>query len=1119
MNRSLIRLRLCSMILSLMLLSSGCALQMKNNLTPDAVALHNQAMAQMGRFDFESAEAIYSLLTESFPEHPVLKTNHAISIINRQREGDEKLALDMLRQVLAGDPKSTAALYCCGLLELHMGNLAQAMSYFEKVLTIDPVDPEVLYFMAKTLMQMSRYDEALDYFNRAITLDPYMSSAYYGTIMTLRQLGRKNEAVEKIATYQKIKDNPRSHVVDFKYTKMGKKAEVQPLNSDVVKISTRAEGPLFNQPAGIKLSGSVSLPVAGRSDPGKQPAMTVCDINQDGFLDFFIPGRYKESKNLLLMGGEDPVVFHPETEHPLARVDGVNTALWGDMNDDGINDVYLCRNGTNQLWLQDQNHHWQEISIQSGTGNGDLNTVDGALFDADHDGDLDIFVVNSNGPNELFNNNRDGTFRPLAGEYGLKGSGVASMSVVTTDLDNDRDVDMIVINEHPPHDVYINELLWTFRKGDGFDRLINSDIRALVAGDIDGDGTPDLITMDGFETVSAWKADVEKKWVETPFEKTDTHSPGEKVYPKKMILSDVDGNGSLDLIQATAAGWQVFSFEMNRLRSLFDSRGNTGDTVMNITALSTPEGPAVIEEGAGILPRIWMPGKGRSPFLQLVLTGKKDAEANLRTNVSGIGTRVTVRNGSDWTVTDSFRKDSGPGQSLQPICIGLNGCLKVDFISLEWPDGVFQTEMGLEKDRLHRIAEIQRQMSSCPVMFAWNGEKYEFVSDILGVGGIGYAVGPGVYSEPRPWENFMFPPHLLAPQDGKFKIKIMEPMEEVKYLDSVYLTAYDLPGGWYMALDERMGISEPFPTGEPVFYQEFLIPVSAVNERKEDVTRYITKNDLDAAPVGKLDRRFIGRLEGEHVLTLDFDRPLDSFQAMPTLVMDGWVEYPYSQTSFAAWQARAEYQAPTIECMKPDGSWMTLLNQVGYPAGMPRQMSVPLPGLPKGVTTLRIRTNQEIYWDRIFLVFAKPCPGVNIRRMTLSAASLEYMGFPLRTDFDQRRPYYDFTRQERTWDSRIMAGDYTRFGDVRELLSAGDNAVAILGPGEGVHLEFDAPFDAVPGNCTRVVVLNSRGWCKDMDLYTHTGDTVAPVPFLGEVTEETRRLHEKYNIRYNSGKN
>ena len=77
------------------------------------------------------------------------------------------------------------------------------------------------------------------------------------------------------------------------------------------------------------------------------------------------------------------------------------------------------------------------------------------------------------------------------------------------------------------------------------------------------------------------------------------------------------------------------------------------------------------------------------------------------------------------------------------------------------------------------------------------------------------------------------------------------------------------------------------------------------------------------------------------MLTLEFPRTLDSLAGEPMLLIDGWVEYPYSQTNFAAWQAGAAYEAPTLEAYA-GGAWHTVAAQFGYPAGMPRRMSMPL---------------------------------------------------------------------------------------------------------------------------------------------------------------------------------
>ena len=62
------------------------------------------------------------------------------------------------------------------------------------------------------------------------------------------------------------------------------------------------------------------------------------------------------------------------------------------------------------------------------------------------------------------------------------------------------------------------------------------------------------------------------------------------------------------------------------------------------------------------------------------------------------------------------------------------------------------------------------------------------------------------------------------------------------------------------------------------------------------------------------------------------------------------------------------------------------------------------------------------------------------------------------------------------------------------LVANTDDALAIIGPGEEIHLEFAALDGPPPTGWTRRLVLESNGWCKDMDLFTHEGETVGPMP-------------------------
>jgi len=1079
---------------------------------------NNRGVGLMGKFAFDDALAVFEKLAGEHPEWLQVKVNLAIATLNRQIAGDEGRALELLAEVLAADPNHLRAHYCSGILKYQHGRLEAAMKHFRRVIEGDAADAYAAYYVGQGIESADR-EGALSWYERAIERDGYLLSAYYRRFQVLLRLGRSEEALVAQRDWERLKDNPRARIVEPKYTRMGPKAEALAIDLPDARRVPPPQGPIFADPRPLPIDGAGGVTWSAL-DADRAPSLTVSDLDGDGDLDLFIADAIRGPKGaanaVLINTGSGR--FDLALEHPLALVADVRAALWGDYDNDGHTDVYLCRRGPNQLWRQVEPGRWEDVTETTGTANGDRDTVDGAMFDADHDGDLDIFCVNADGPNELLNNNLDGTFRPIAKERGIAGDGGASRQVLVADLDHDRDADIVVINEKPPHEVYQNDRLWAYRPAPGTDRLLEATIRAAVAGDVDADGRLELLTVSREGVVEQWRRNDDGVWSSItllPGNETDAGAP-------QIALLDVTGDGALNVLVSAPGGWYAAAAGKEQWGVLYrGGRSASGRLGWAPAVLDAARGPAVVGLPGHGPPLIWSPGPGRHVFAALSFSGREDAGQSMRSNASGIGVHAQVRVDSRWTVFDTFSNHSGPGRSLQPIAVGLGGAGDIDFVAIDWSDGVFQSEIDLASGRAHRITETQRQTSSCPVLFAWNGERYAFVSDLLGVGGLGYLVAPGEYAPPRPWENLMLPPgppDALRPKDGRYVLKLTEPMEEVCYLDAARLVVYDLPPGWRMTLDERMAIAGPEPTGEPRFYRDELLPVQAVDGRGEDVTARLVEADLRAAPVGALDHRFLGRLAADQVITLTFPEPLDASAGEPILIADGWIEYPYSQTMFAAWQAGADYRAPTLEARGADGRWRPVLEQFGYPAGMPRQMSVPLGDLPAGTTQLRLSTNQEIYWDRLAVAYARPCPQVRRRVQPLRAARLGRSGFSLRTTGVQRLPHYDYDRRAPFWDTRHQRGLYTAFGPVDELLAATDDALAVFGPGEEIHLEFEAASEPLETGWTRYFVFETAGWCKDMDLFTRDGETVGPLPVAGRASAERDRLHERYLTRFQSGR-
>jgi len=1081
----------------------------------------------MGQFEYGQARDIFARLATGHPDNLDLQVNLAIATLHRQGEGDPVAAQRILEQVLVKSAEHLRAHYNLGLLLLHDGHAAEALPHLSLVAARDPENAFAQYFVAQCRFQQSEFTDALAAYERAFTLDPHLRSAAYGAFQSRQRLARA-DAPQMLDAFRALEANPQSEVAEFKYTRLGRLADAATIDQPPAVASARPAGAVF-EPRAIRIDPLPPLVswrrigVATGTDRSRPLSITAADIDGDNQIDLFIAGAIEDHgavRNAVLFNRGD-MRFALELRHPLAQVSGVEAALWGDIDNDGLTDVYLCARNANQLWRQTAPGEWSKAGMNAGVDGGGGTTVDGVLFDADHDGDLDVLLLKETGANELLNNNGDGTFRALGQTIGLSADRRPSHGIVVADLDGDRDADIMVVRASPPHDVHINDRMWRYHADPAFGGITSAPIAAAVVGDLDADGRAAIFASSRDGIVSGVRSGVGSGVRPGVRPETRLVAGTEALAnARQLALADVDGDGRLDLIGTSTDGrWRALAVPATGNAAPIYVEDGPPLAGWAIAQLDAGRGPSIVAIAADSNdgPLLWGPGSGRFPFVTVSLSGRDARSRQIRSNASGIGTQVTARAGSRWTALDTYRPQSGIGQSLQPIAIGTGGLPQVDFVALLWSDGVFQTELDLVPATPRMIAETQRQLSSCPVLFAFDGRRFAFVTDLLGVGGIGTPTSPGRYADPRPRENVLIPEGVLAPRAGRFAVKITEPMEEVAYIDSARLVAYDLPPGWQMVLDERQSTAEPIATGEPRLYRDERLPFRAItiDAATENVTDALTKADGVAAPPGRIDPRHIGRTD-PHQLELRFDRRLDVGAGFPMLVADGWIEYPYAQTLFAAWQAGAAYRAPTIEARGSDRQWHVLREAFGYPAGMPRRISVPLGRLPLGATELRVHTTQEIYWDRIAIAYAAECPLMRKQTAPLAVAQLTRTGFAHHEVASQRRPSYDYNRRSPFWDVRYPRGFYTAEGAATDLLAQPDGAVAIVGPGEELHLEFLDSLKPLPAGWTRHFVLEARGWCKDMDLYTRDGDTVEPIP--GDRNAAAEQLQRHYTTRYQSGR-
>jgi hypothetical protein len=411
-----------------------------------------------------------------------------------------------------------------------------------------------------------------------------------------------------------------------------------------------------------------------------------------------------------------------------------------------------------------------------------------------------------------------------------------------------------------------------------------------------------------------------------------------------------------------------------------------------------------------------------------------------------------------------------------------------------WPTGVLQDETEIAVDKPISFTELDRRGSSCPTLFAWNGHKYEFISDVIGAAVVGHWISPTEKNIADPDEWLKVEGHQLKAKDGLLSLRFGEPMEEVNYIDKVRLVAVDHPSGTEVYPNERFLSNPPYPEERTIVSAAAQAPLGAWDSHGKDVLELLRTRDHRYVRDFQL-LNFAG-YANQHSLTLDLGTwsPKNPLR----LFLHGFIEYFTATSMYAAWQAGIDPVAPFLEAQAPDGSWHRVLDDMGFPAGLPRTIVVDLTGkLPSGTRRIRISSNLQIYWDQILVDNGADNQTIRQTELPLASASLAFRGYPRQVEgktpgdlnyfYDQVSQSGPFSRQR---------GSYTRYGDVTPLLKNIDEHFVIFGSGEDIDLEFDsAQLPPLPKGWKRDYFFYANGFVKDMDFYEASPFTVSDLPF------------------------
>ncbi len=1115
----------------------------------------------MGQFEFTKAQTAFAQAVALSPDNPYGQLDVAISILNQTSDDAQDRAIALFAPLLKNPLVGTHASYCTGLAQLFLGRPSEALPYFLACAESNPTNAHAAYYTAQCLELVGQVEQALPWYERSEQLDPFLRSAVLGLQRAYARLGQTEKSQQMLALFDRLANNPRSTLAEFKYTRMGSLGEVMlPTLTGTATLhdgQTLPSGPLFSAPTFMK--------IANWDGPKRSFGLqSTVDINGDGQTDLMWWTLDEKNHRSLMPLLSVTQTNAPEASeswraipnHPLARIQDVQQMKWGDINNDGRVDAVVTssidlnidepkRTSKTSWYEQGANDQWTERSFGESLP---ANAAVLALADLDHDGDVDLIVADTTQDEanhlRILYNRLDGTWESV--ELPLD-SKVRVSNAAIIDIDRDGDLDIIASMKRFAQSraaVFVNDRLWSWscdnKKYGAFE---SSRIMDAVAYSNNEDGTPMLATLEYSPNHGASSYSDLAVWA---FEPQGPRQIATSFFGLAQWLAvvDVSGMGHQNIM--------VGGTFMNRLFDLFrspkvsvilyDAAGQVIEEVTDLVGNRYVASKPAILSGIGAVLfndafQMRGAGSGRAPVATISFRGRIDQAQQMRTNSSGIGTSAVARIGGEWVAARQLPWNTSSAQSTDPCVIGLGLSPVIDFLSIDWPDSVTQSEIDIPKGS-HTIVETQRQISSCPVIFAWDGTKMGFVTDSLGVGGIGFLASvtqdengrlSPVYAPPRLWERIAISSAAIVPRDGKYEIALSEPMEELTAIDAAALKVFDLPPGWNLSFDERMGISDPQPTGSAIFWRESMLPVRATVVHGAgaaiDQTGASREKDFVAVDPGAIDSRFIGRTSQMMTLTLEFPQEIQIGAGDPVLLMDGWIEYPYCSTNFAMWQARASTSPPTFEALDPaTGLWITLVKEYGYPAGMPREAAFPIArnSLPKNCTTLRIVTNQELYVDRCRIVWSQLCPQAIERTLALKSAVVRDSGFARRIPAPQRRPIYNYEARVPLWDCRKQPGWYTATGvECSPLITTIDDAVAIFAAGEEVRLTFDAAQPTLAAKWTRAFVLDLNGWCKDMDFLTGDGATVAPLQVrdgTSAPSPERAAMHERFNTRYEAGR-
>jgi len=720
--------------------------------------------------DYPAAVTHLRIASKAVPDNAAtLKLLAKALLLSGQRLEVESL----LQQLTRLSPSDAEVWSLLGRLYQEASRFKEAAPLLERAVGSNTADVSAWTSLAFTQFGLGEPEKAVSSFSRAIAQNERsrkpQAAPHASYASVLLRLGRVAEAELQIHKAAAI--NPGDPTLQEAQRALQARLRVS------TALPTKGESlppPQFQEigsQAGLRFRLEHS-PTAEKHQIETMPGgVAVLDYDRDGFMDiYFTNGAESPSlrktgpghKNRLFRNNRD-LTFTDVTDRAQVGAAGYTmAAAAADFDGDGYPDLFVAGVDRSLLYRNNRNGTFTDVTRAAGLGRphprfGRMWSIHGAWFDFNKDGWLDLLVVNycrwnpasepfcgdtrpgyrsychpgkyGPLPNQLFRNNRDGTFSDVSEISGIGSHLGKGMGAAVADVDNDGWPDLFVANDTEPNFLFHNLGNGQFEeiavaRGVAFNQF-GSPVSSMGVDfrDLDNDGRPDLFV-------------------------TTLSNEGFLLFRnREPLFDDIADLARVGLASLPFSGWSncIGDFNNDGWKDLFSANGHVLDNIeltqsrtyrqANSLYLSIGDGSfqdVSAEIGAGFQRKAAHRGAAIADFnndgrIDLVVTALGESPSLFRnqttgenhwlmvklegrkSNRDGLGAVLKVDTEDGRTLWNHATTSVGYASSSDPrVHFGLGKSRSVEQLEIQWPSGIRQVFENVAADQILSAKEPER---------------------------------------------------------------------------------------------------------------------------------------------------------------------------------------------------------------------------------------------------------------------------------------------------------------------------------------------------------------------------------------------------------------------------